>query len=68
MTLVFNLLSAQALLGAFDNLWHHEIKERLPSRRSAAGELALHTARELIYALVDEYLEAVERLQALNAG
>ena len=52
MTLVLNLLSAQALLGAFDNLWHHEITERLPSKRSAASELALHSARELIYAVV----------------
>ena len=52
MTLVFILLSAQALLGAFDNLWHHEITEQLPSKRSASGELALHSARELIYAVI----------------
>ncbi len=52
MTLVFILLTAQALLGAFDNIWHHEITERLPSKRSASGELALHSARELIYAAV----------------
>jgi uncharacterized protein (TIGR01777 family) len=52
MTLVFILLSVQALLGAFDNLWHHEITERLPAKRSASGELALHSARELIYAVI----------------
>jgi uncharacterized protein (TIGR01777 family) len=49
---VFSLISVQALLGGLDNLWHHEITERLPSRRSAAGELALHAAREAIYAFV----------------
>jgi uncharacterized protein len=52
MTLLFNLLTAQALLGAFDNIWHHEITERLPSKRSASGELTLHAARDLIYAIV----------------
>lgn len=52
MTTAFFLLVVQALLGAFDNLWHHEIKERLPAKRSAAGELALHAARELIYGCV----------------
>jgi uncharacterized protein (TIGR01777 family) len=52
MTPVFALLILQTLLGAFDNLWHHEITERLPAKRSAAGELALHCARELIYGCV----------------
>src|SRR5581483_11668945 len=42
-------LILQTLLGGFDNLWHHEITERLPAKRSAAGELTLHAARELIY-------------------
>jgi len=49
MTLLFNLIVAQALLGGFDNLWHHEITERLPSKRSAAPELALHATREFLY-------------------
>jgi hypothetical protein len=40
----------QALLGGFDNLWHHEITEQLPRKRSAAPELALHAAREFLYA------------------
>ena len=50
MTLLFTLIVVQALLGGFDNLWHHEITERLPHRRAAAGELALHAAREFLYA------------------
>jgi uncharacterized protein len=52
MILLFTLIVAQALLGGFDNLWHHEITERLPSKRSAAGELALHAAREFLYAFL----------------
>src|SRR6266516_3186092 len=52
MTYVFALLVLQTLLGGFDNLWHHEITERLPAKRSASGELALHAARELIYSVV----------------
>src|SRR5688572_29563405 len=52
MSLVFALLFSQVLLGGFDSLWHHEITEKLPSRRSARHELALHAAREAIYAVV----------------
>jgi uncharacterized protein len=50
MTTVFILLLLQALLGAFDNLWHHELEARLPQRVSARYELTLHAAREAIYA------------------
>ncbi len=52
MTWVFSLMTMQGLLGGLDNLWHHEITERLPDRRTAARELSLHAARELIYAFV----------------
>jgi len=52
MTWVFALILLQTLLGGFDNLWHHEITERLPTKRSASGELALHATRELIYSVV----------------
>jgi uncharacterized protein (TIGR01777 family) len=52
MNLLFTLIVVQALLGAFDNLWHHEITERLPSKRAAAGELTLHAAREFLYAFL----------------
>ena len=30
MQAVFILLSVQSVLGAFDNLWHHEWQARLP--------------------------------------
>ena len=49
MTLVFSLLTVQTLLGALDTLWNHELVERLPSRRAARVELALHAAREFVY-------------------
>ena len=43
------VLIIQALLGAFDNLWHHEWAARLPQQRGARRELALHAAREALY-------------------
>lgn len=49
MNTLFALLTLQAVMGAFDNLWHHEITERLPARRSARYELSLHAAREGLY-------------------
>ena len=52
MTAVFILLSVQALMGAFDNLWHHELEAKLPQRVSARRELKLHAAREAIYGIV----------------
>jgi uncharacterized protein (TIGR01777 family) len=52
MNAVFAILAVQALLGGFDNLWHHELHARLPQRRGARRELALHAAREAIYAVV----------------
>lgn len=52
MTTVFLLISIQALMGAFDNLWHHEWQAKLPQRVSARYELALHAAREGIYGVV----------------
>ena len=52
MKAVFAILAVQALLGGFDNFWHHELHARLPQRASARRELALHAAREAIYAVV----------------
>jgi uncharacterized protein len=52
MSVLFTFMTVQALLGGLDNLWHHEITERLPSRRGAAGELSLHAAREMLYAFI----------------
>ncbi len=52
MSLFFTLITVQSVLGAFDNLWHHEITERLPAKRAAAVETGLHAARELLYAFI----------------
>ena len=52
MNAVFAILSVQALLGAFDNFWHHELEAKLPQRISARYELVLHAAREAIYAVL----------------
>ena len=43
------VLIGQALLGAFDNLWHHEWAARLPQQLGARRELALHAGREALY-------------------
>jgi uncharacterized protein (TIGR01777 family) len=52
MSILAVLLVTQIALGGLDNFWHHELKERLPSRREARVELALHSCRELCYALM----------------
>ena len=52
MTPLFLLLSVQAAMGAFDNLWHHELEAKLPQRLSARFELTLHAAREAIYGII----------------
>lgn len=52
MNAVFTVLTLQALLGAFDNLWHHELEAKLPQRVWARRELQLHAAREAIYAIL----------------
>jgi len=43
------LLAAQGLLGAWDNLWNHEYKVRLPARTNAGAELRLHAIRGALY-------------------
>lgn len=52
MSVAFTLITIQALLGGTDNLWHHEITEKLPARRAAATELTLHALREMLYAFI----------------
>jgi len=52
MELVLTLFLVQAVIGAVDNLWHHEITEDLTNRPAARRELALHTIREFLYAFI----------------
>lgn len=46
------VLAVQTVLGALDNVLHHEITEKLPSKPSARRELMLHSAREGIYGIL----------------
>lgn len=47
------LLAIQGVIGAFDTLYYHEWRARLPARgRRAAPELKLHAARDFFYAVL----------------
>ena len=46
------LLLVQASLGAFDTLYYHEYKLRLPSGVHTGLELRLHAARDFAYAII----------------
>jgi hypothetical protein len=53
MTAVLWLLAIQGAIGAFDTLYFHEGRARLPALgRQARPELRLHAARSLIYAVL----------------
>ncbi len=51
-TLLWTLVFIQVAMGGFDTLYHHELTERLAWRPSQAGELRLHGARNLAYAVM----------------
>jgi hypothetical protein len=47
------LLGIQGVIGAFDTIYYHEWRARLPARgRQAASELKLHAARDFFYAVL----------------
>lgn len=53
MTLVLSLLLIQGLLGAFDTLYYHEWRARLPALGAQAQpELKLHALRDFFYAVI----------------
>ncbi len=52
MDLFINLMIVQAMMGAFDTLYHHEFKVALPRCPTARLELAIHAVRALLYAIV----------------
>ena len=60
MTVALYLLAILGVIGAFDTLYYHEWKARLPARRSAALELKLHAARDFLYAVLFGTLPWVE--------
>jgi uncharacterized protein len=52
LPLVLDLIIAQALLGAFDTLYHHELRAALPQQPSAALELKIHAGRSFVYGVL----------------
>jgi len=49
---ILALLVAQGLMGAFDVIYHHELRCALPQQASAAYELRLHAIRSLLYGVL----------------
>jgi hypothetical protein len=53
MTVALWLLTVQGIIGAFDTLYYHEWRARLPARSSqTAPELKLHALRDFLYAVL----------------
>ncbi|MBA2428464.1 MAG: hypothetical protein H0V55_01900 [Thermoleophilaceae bacterium] len=53
MTTALVLLSIQGVIGAFDTLYYHEWRARLPAQgRQSASELKLHAGRDFLYAVL----------------
>jgi hypothetical protein len=60
MNAALTLLMVQGALGAFDTLYYHEWKQRLPARATGGRELRLHAARDFAYTIVFGSLAWVE--------
>jgi hypothetical protein len=53
MTIALWLLALQGVIGAFDTVYYHEWRAKLPARgRKAASELKLHAVRDFLYAVL----------------
>jgi hypothetical protein len=53
MTIVLVLLALQGLLGAFDTLYFHEWRGRLPARvPTTTAELRFHVVRDFVYVII----------------
>ena len=53
MSVALWLLAIQGVIGAFDTLYYHEWRARLPARGAqSAPELKLHAARDFFYAVL----------------
>jgi hypothetical protein len=60
VTVALWLFAAQGALGAFDTLWYHEWRARLPALGPAASaELRLHAVRDFVYAALFSSLPRV---------
>ncbi len=52
LPLALNLLIAQGAMGAFDTVYHHELRAALPKQASAALELRIHAIRAVLYGVL----------------
>ena len=52
MSAVLALALAQVAMGGFDNVYHHELKERLPWSTTAHTEQSIHCVRGALYTLL----------------
>jgi uncharacterized protein (TIGR01777 family) len=52
MEVILIFFTIQGLMGAFDTLYHHEFKERLPWRNTAKKELYIHGVRNFFYFVI----------------
>lgn len=61
MPTVLTLLLIQGTIGAFDTLYYHEYRARLPARgRAVRAELTLHAVRDFFYAILFSTLPWLE--------
>jgi hypothetical protein len=60
LTTALWLLAVQGAIGAFDTVYYHEWRARLPALPGARAELRLHAARALVYAFLFGLLPRVE--------
>jgi hypothetical protein len=61
MTIALWLLALQGVIGAFDTVYYHEWRARLPARGGqAAPELMLHAARDALYGVLFATLPWIE--------
>jgi hypothetical protein len=60
LTTALWLLAVQGAMGAFDTVYYHEWRARLPALPGARAELRLHAARALVYAVLFALLPRVE--------
>ncbi len=52
LSIVLTLLVVQGLLGAFDVIYHHELRVALPRQPGAATELRIHAIRAVLYGIL----------------
>src|SRR5205809_133519 len=52
VTAALRVLMVLGMLGAFDTIYYHEFRLRLPSNPLARKELRLHAARDFSYCIV----------------